>query len=128
MCRKESALALLVAAFMVNIALAAKPGPVRSGKLIDFTEERYNSDQASPFGSQSCVNRDDTVDVGDRVLVIRHSTCMPLRDPALRVVVGRDIQLQFDEGREDRVALLDSKGKPHWYRLFKTTEKEKIAK
>jgi hypothetical protein len=61
--------------------------------------------------------------MGDRVLVIRHSTCMPIRDPALRVVIGREIQVQFDKRNEDRVGLLDSKGKTHWYRLFKVTQK-----
>ncbi len=113
--------ALLVLAV---VGFAGQKPAVQTGKLLDFTEENY---KAGLFAQEGCVNRDYSVDAADRILVIRHQTCMPHRDPALKLVIGREVQYVLDD-RRDRAGLLDPKGKIHWYRLFKVIDKAAVGK
>src|ERR1035437_4134598 len=110
--------ALLVV--LVGISFAAekandkKRPDVYAGKLTDFTETRFTGGELVP--SISCVDRDYTVDVGGRIIVSRHSTCLPRRDPALKLVVGREVWIVLDrrnDDRADRAGILDAKGKLH---------------
>lgn len=103
-------------------AFAAKPLPVLTATLVDFREERYTEPWITDSRSMhSCVNRDYTIDTGPYVAVLRQSTCYPNRDAAMGGVIGQAIQFQQDG--KGRVALLDARGKAHWFKLFKVSQK-----
>ena len=114
--RKITVLLLTVAAF----AAKKPPLPIYSATLTDFNEERYNESHILDNGMHSCVNRDYTIETETHIVVLRQSTCFPNRDRALQCVIGQSLSFQQDG---NRVALLDSRGKQRWFKVFKITKK-----
>src|SRR5689334_16723743 len=113
-------IALLVASASA-MAADKKPATTYVGTVTNFTEERYNEPRVLGNTMDSCANRDSTVEVTKAIYVLRQSTCNPNLIKALRVVIGTQVNLQEDKG--GRIGILDTRGKPHWYKVFKVTQK-----
>src|ERR1017187_4135336 len=90
---------------------------VATGTLLNFTEERYNESYLTSDHMQSCVNRDYEIAITGKTLTLGQSTCNPNLNPALRVTIGAVVPLTRD--KNGRWGILDTKGNPHWYVLFK---------
>ena len=111
------------------------------GKLLDFAEEHYGA-------SRNCVNRDYTVEMEQKVIVLRENTCDPDADLAFACVIGQSVLVaiqpahntRWDFGYHgERIGLMiikkpwgvssplmrdpNGKGRPVWLRLFKTIPK-----
>ena len=90
---------------------------VATGVVLNFTEGRYNESYLTSDHMQSCVNRDYEIAITRETLTLRQSTCYPNLNPALRVIIGSSVPLTKD--KNGRWGILDTKGNPHWYVLFK---------
>lgn len=137
-------LSLAAAALVaVTLCVAEKAAPaIFQGKLLDFTEERHGSSgiPGAIVGMGSCVNRDYTVDLGSRIIVLRETTCRPGLNPAIRCIVGQNVQVVtgpsgsslLKGAHDERIGLVVDRGvmtdvggsgKPVWLQVFKTVLK-----
>jgi hypothetical protein len=116
--RKNIALLVVLAC----AALAAEKSYTHQMAIaLDFREERYTKD-TYPLGSESCVNRDYTLDIGSQIVVLRQDTCHPNARPALAVTIGLQYPV-IGSPAEGRMGFVSTKGKPIWLKIFKITQK-----
>jgi hypothetical protein len=102
-----------VGASVVCLYAAKVAPPTSEGKLVDFTEQRHGGASTAEYsvGMGSCVDRDYTVDLGTRIVVLRHSTCNPRINPAMRCEVGQKVFVVVEkQGRDERYGIIASKG------------------
>ena len=122
--------------FVVCVFAAKVPPQVSQGKLVDFTEQRHGGAGIAEYqlGMGSCVDRDYTMDLGSRIVVLRQSTCNPRLNPAMRCEVGQNAFVVIEKHSDgDRYGIIAMKGvmsetgdggKPVWLKLFKVMRKD----
>lgn len=99
---------------------------VYPGTLTDFSEEPTVGSRVQEPGSGpgSCVDRNYTIDIQTRLLVLQQRICDPDSNPPPPVEIGQDVNVVLDLKDHNRAGLIlgGGKTKPIWMQLFKSVK------